>query len=1144
MSEERHTLETLARHLIRAAAPLVEAGASLGDYKRLMVRLGFRVTSIPAPFAALSVSVSGAQVKVDAFPAGAALTDVLSLLAQARGVFDGIRGLATGPPPAGVDPAAYATEIGRGLTDLLLTEYLAGEFRPAFNVLASVGVITLDPVHATATRPGFVRQTFALPELVGLVADPAGIPARVFKWGTPAFRADLLIERLVGLFGGLRFPVLLESMDDAALRGYLGLPGVRFDQSPRSMRMPFVYAQFAGKTVEASFAVHALGPHGAHLPGLVLEPRIPVEFGRETQLHPKVKLRLRAGTNAGSLFGITLRPNEIGVTYPLAPATPPPPGGLGIGFDFNPGAPTVLLGNPKASRLEFSSASVDLSADFANGAWSILLGADLNGFKFVFDPGDGDGFLRFLIGGDKTEIGLPLGLRWGQDGIRFGGSASFEVVVHPHLSIGPASIDDVDFRLAVPADPKPRVRLEIGAGISGGIGPVSFTLTGVGLRADAIFEPGNAGPFDLDIGFLPPNGVGVSIDGGGFKGGGFLKFDRERGEYSGALELTFAEIVSVRAVGILSTRLPDGKDAFSLLIIIVSEFVPIQLSYGFTLLGVGGLLGLNRTVDLDALQVGVRDGTLNSILFPTDVVANAPRIISDLKRVFPPHEDRFLMGPMGKLGWGTPTLISLEVGLILEIPRPAFAVLGVLRVQLPAEEFGTIYLQVNFSGSVDFEKGQLQFDASLYHSRVLISPLTGDMALRIYWGGDPNFLLTVGGFHPAYTPPPMNIGALSRLGLVITPGIPSVTAEIYFAVTSSTVQFGARVEILYGVKGIFNVFGTVGLDVLIQFNPFMFVAEISAMFGVRAGSTTLFAIQVTGTLKGPTPWHVRGEASFLIGFIIKVRLSANFEVTSGESRNTLLPAIDVLGEIGKALGKAGNWRAALPRGSNQHVSLRALPQTGEALVLHPFGALEIVQKIVPLNIAVQRIGSSRPDRGSVFRIAAAQINSVNVPTTVSTEQFAPGQFFDLDDATKLSRPSFARYDAGIVIGADNAPQADFRRERDVTYEVKYVPEAHPILVIYLVPAALGQAFARGGAAAQSTLSQAVRAPSAVAAEHVSMAPETYAVVSTMDMTLHAAALVFASATAADQAIARLIAEQPELTGAVQVVPSAQVRHAA
>ena len=176
-----------------------------------------------------------------------------------------------------------------------------------------------------------------------------------------------------------------------------------------------------------------------------------------------------------------------------------------------------------------------------------------------------------------------------------------------------------------------------------------------------------------------------------------------------------------------------------------------------------------------------------------------------------------------------------------------------------------------------------------------------------------------------------------------------------------------RAEVIYGVS-FFNVFGFVSLDVLIQFNPFLFIAEITAMFGVRSGSDVLFGIRVSGTLKGPTPWNVHGEASFEIGFIIKVRLSANFDVTSGESRNTLLPTIDVIGEISKAINNVGNWRAVLPPGSNQHVSLRALPDAGDALVLHPFGALEISQKIVPLDIAIQRFGSSRPDRGSVFKI--------------------------------------------------------------------------------------------------------------------------------------------------------------------------------
>jgi hypothetical protein len=777
----------------------------------------------------------------------------------------------------------------------------------------------------------------------------------------------------------------------------------------------------------------------------------------------------------------------------------------------------------------------------ASGVFNVE--AHLRQCRLIITAAGADGFLAKILPDSNLEADFDLGIGINSEtGFYFTGSSALEIRLPTHIAIGPVELQELILSLGIKAGRFPVV---IGANIKASLGPVVAIVENMGLMASFSFPPGggNLGPLELGLQFKSPDGVGLELDAGGFKGGGFLKLDPDRAEYFGTLELTFAAVISVRAVGILTTRLPDGRDTFSLLLIIVSEFVPIQLSYGFTLLGVGGLLGLNRTVELDALQVGVRDGTLNSILFPTDVVANAPRIISDLKRVFPPHDARFLIGPMGKLGWGTPTLISVEIGLLLEIPRPAFAIIGVMRVQLPAEEFGTVYIQVNFAGSVDFEKGQLQFDASLYNSRIMIDPITGDLALRIYWGGEPNFLLTVGGFHPAYTPPPMNIGTLQRVGFVMSPGIPMVRAEVYLAITSNSVQFGARVEILYGVD-FFNVFGFVGLDALIQFNPFLIMAEITAMFGVRSGTDVLFGIRVTGLLKGPTPWTVHGEASFEIGFIIKVRLSADFEVTTGETRNSILPAIDVIAAIRKAVDNVANWRAVLPRGANQHVSLRELPQGGGALVLHPFGALEINQKVAPLNIALQRFGSSRPDRGSVFKIDDVHINTAAVVTVATTEQFAPAQFFDLSDAEKLSRAAFAQYDSGLLIGADTAPQTDFRRGRPVQYEVIYVPERHPVRLFFKMAATMFNAFARGGAAAQSPLSQQSKAPSAVAAEHVSVTQEQFAVVSTHDMTLHAAPLVFPSATAADQAVKHLIAVQPELTGAIQVVPSAQIRRAA
>jgi hypothetical protein len=934
--------------------------------------------------------------------------------------------------------------------------------------------------------------------------------------------------------------VSLSPIEEARFEGYGGVAR-QVPTLPFSLRVPFIGTRFAGKPLMASFSLHPLPADGVKLPGIVLEADLPAALPLELQLHRKASLRMRAGTN-GPPFGITIRPNELAVRYPLALSTPAPAAGLGVGFDFT-AEPTILFGDPAASRLEFAGASVDLVAQFADGAWSVALAPDLRGLQVVLDPGQGDGFLRKVLGSNKMAIGVPLGIEWTDaHGIRFKGSAAFDVAVHPHAQLGPVRVDDVDLRVAVPVGAPPRGTIDIGAGISGKLGPLELFIDGIGLRAQVVFAPGNAGPLGIDLGFKPPRGVGLEIDAGGFKGGGFLILDTEKGEYTGGLELMFQGVVSVRAVGILSTRMPDGSEGFSLLLILVSEFPPLQLSFGFTLLGVGGLLGMNRTVLLDMLQLGVRDGSLNSILFPADIVANAGRIVSDLRRIFPPQDGRFLIGPMATLGWGTPTLISLELGVILEIPRPMFAIVGVLRMALPSNDVAILHLQVSFAGSVDFEKGQLSFDASLYDSRVLNFTLTGDMAVRVYWKENANFLLTVGGFHPAYTPPPMNLGSIARLGIVLFQGNPNVRAEAYFAVTSNTVQFGARVEAYYGID-VFNVYGFLGLDVLIHFDPFHFIAEVAAMLAVRTGSDVLFSISVQMLLEGPSPWHARGTGSFRVGFIIKVTISVSFDVTVGDSPNTRLPPIDVVAALVGALSQRGNWRPKLPPNTNQHVVLRELPAGSDVLVLHPFGTLEITQTVAPLEIGIQRFGSRAPANGTTFGIANVKMNGADTIVSPVSDEFAPAQFFAMSDAEMLSRPSFARYRAGVRIGGDLAPRTDFMRERDVQYEVVYLPQRHPLKLLFKLAGALAKVFALGAAVARSTLSQAVRAPSPLA-DRVSAANEGWAVVSSDDLTLHASNLVFDNATAADQAVRALVAKDPALASSVQVVPATSVRQAA
>ena len=123
----------------------------------------------------------------------------------------------------------------------------------------------------------------------------------------------------------------------------------------------------------------------------------------------------------------------------------------------------------------------------------------------------------------------------------------------------------------------------------------------------------------MQPGFKPPTGVGLAIDAAIVRGGGFLSFDSDKGQYSGAMFLEFemAEKISVKAIGLLTTRMPDGSKGYSLVVIIFAEgFTPIQLGLGFALTGIGGLLAINRTFDEEALRAGLKNHTLDSVMFP------------------------------------------------------------------------------------------------------------------------------------------------------------------------------------------------------------------------------------------------------------------------------------------------------------------------------------------------------------------------------------------------------------------------------------------------------------------------------------------------------------------------------------------------
>ncbi|MEF8824859.1 MAG: DUF6603 domain-containing protein [Halapricum sp.] len=544
------------------------------------------------------------------------------------------------------------------------------------------------------------------------------------------------------------------------------------------------------------------------------------------------------------------------------------------------------------------------------------------------------------------------------------------------------------------------------------LGPVKASVKRMGVQGEVSFpeDGGNLGPAQLDMAFKPPEGVGISIEAGAVSGGGYLEFDHENERYAGVLQIK-AGSLTINAVGLLTTELPGGKDGFSLLLIISGEFSPVQLGFGFTLNGVGGIVGVNRSMKRKPLGKAARTGSMDSVLFPENPVANSQRIISDLRAIFPPSEGTHVFGPMARLGWGTPTLITADLAVVLEVPTWKIALLGRLSALLPDEKAPLIELNLSVAGFLDPPNKQVAIDASLYDSRIVMWTVSGDMAMRSNYGDDPRFLLSVGGWNPRYDPP-KGFPELRRVkaNLGAPGGNPKIEFTGYFAVTSNTVQAGAGVHAL-AKAGPAKIEGKLSFDALIQFNPFKFIVDFHASFSVEIKGKGL-SITIDGTLSGPGPFRIKGTIKINILFIeIKVRA----DVTIGPSKEKEeLPPAKVLPKLVAELNKPANWRAQLPESGASWATFREV-EAGEGEVLaHPMGEIGVRQTIAPLQFQLEKFGNATPSGYTRFEIDGATVSgSASIEFDATTkEDFAPAQFSKLSDSEKMNSPAFEKHPAG------------------------------------------------------------------------------------------------------------------------------------
>lgn len=996
-------------------APLIGTEEAPGDPRRLLIALGWNADALTG----LDIGALGDTALAIRQALGREGADALTVLLDAREpIVRLIKSLAEWTPPVGL-PAEVAGELALDLVHALVDSWLVRRAPMARAALVLTGLVEtaeftqIARTDGTIVRRAATRARLRPERLADMLRSPLGYYDSLAHDGGVARSTEALSDLLLPLVRDL----LLDLDIPASYGGYdpIATSPPPPDQLAAAQRL-LVAAMWMPDGVEDGQVVKSLRrvvlglvPNAAGTsPGLLLATTGALAFAAQ---RPQWRASLAVD---GMPRAVVISADGFEHADPADAATVPT---IVAGFaapGSDPALPAFRIGADDGFRIQATTLQLDAGLQFSPKT-DFSFRVAVTGLGLRTSAAGRDDFLSSLLSAEDSD-GLDLALTYSlRDGVSVQGRIEFarrwaQVVSTPVLGIGPLVAG-----LAV-GDQGLVARVE--ATLDTHLGPLSITIEDLGLRfslSPGGNEPGAAGLMPA-LRLSGPKGVGLSLDAGPVKGGGYLFFDPDQALYAGAVQLSM-KALAFNAVGVVTTRLPDGSDGFSMLVIITAEFPPIQLGFGFSLNGIGGLAGIHRAMDQDALSACLREGRLESILFPRDVVANVRRIVDDIRTVFPPQRDRHVFGPMVKIGWGPNALLEMDVAVLLSLPSPiVIALLGRMRVALPTKDDPVVDLRLEVLGLIDFGRSRLTIEARLVDSRIAAFAVTGGMALLISWGATKAFVLSVGGFNPRFLPPP-DFHAPARLAIALSTGDnPTFALSSYFAVTSNAVQFGAGADFRLAVDtaiGLFELLAYARFDVLLVFDPPFFAADLVAGIEIKRNGATLFLAKLEASLTGPEPWRIAGLVEMQI--IVTVRIP--FQHTIGSAGAQTPPAMRALIELRRQLAdevaRAENWAALPTADADAVVVLRKVEAVPGTVLVHPLGGLGFRQRLLPLGKVLRKHGTATIGDPGAFAIAGLTLGGATVASRDVEEDFAPGEFEPLSDDEKLSRPAFEALPAGV-----------------------------------------------------------------------------------------------------------------------------------
>ena len=675
MSSDDGFVAQIVGGLSRALAPLVEATSSPEALAALLAELGWAAT----PGAEVVAAAGRANAPLEALAADvAAKASSTALLADVAAAMAALGGLeSTSTPGAGApfgDPAFWSG-LPADLFALLVHDDLQQNKPRLYGFLSFLGVLRIEPRPADATtgRQAYAARVVDLGALARAAAAPGSWLADVYGWGG-SFDHDRFLTGLGALGGGLGGAVS-EQQPPATLAARYIAPDNPDRSTVRVLSLSPI--EIEGPTladyVKAALIVLPLPPaddRSASPEGLFVQPLVTGAAAAGVDLGPAAALTLDGDFEA-SPVSIELRPSGTNVNGASADLA------AGLRLDVTPQTPFVIVGSADGTHLELRRAHAGTTLRGTGAGAEVVIEAALDEAYAVLDLGAADSFLRSVLGTGDQSLPVAVGMTWSSTaGLTFSGGPRPSVSLPVDFRIAEVlSVTELTVELtAAGAD-----ALQLIVSVVGGfeLGPFSAIAERLGLRmivAPATFAaPGNLGLVDLSLAFAPADAIGLAIDLAGIvTGGGFVDARPDAtGRYAGGLALD-AFGVGISAIVVVDTELPgdpDGWALFASLGVDLPDAAPARVRVHAHRRG----RAARAQPDDRRRRAGRRDARRRGRLDPLPGRHRAGRR-RDPRRASTcgsrAADGTTVVGPVAEIGWGSPTLISAQLGVDRRVPRP------------------------------------------------------------------------------------------------------------------------------------------------------------------------------------------------------------------------------------------------------------------------------------------------------------------------------------------------------------------------------------------------------------------------------------------------------------------------------------------